>query len=142
MVKYPLASGAAVLAGDPLRNVCFTWQAYWREATQSGWSYQGENGYPSGIAGTKLAIQACAASGLCFVIGLDWRDDVGLTGELALMDECHRLGVSYQHWVLTGDGSNAGNNMLGHWNLSMSSLTAEGGQVQAKLLSQRVLPLL
>lgn len=124
-VKYPLARGAAVAAYDPKKRTAFTWQAYWKEAVNTGWHYQGDNGYAAGVAGTKQSIQACANSGLCFIIGLDWIDDVGLTGELALIAEADLRDVSVQHWVLYGDG--IGNNVKEGWQLTTN--TAVGTQV-------------
>lgn len=125
MVKHPLARGAEVLAADPLKNVCFTWQAYWKKAT-GGWQYSEDNGFAAGIAGSKAAVGACAASGLCFLIGLDWRDDVGETGVPELSAECDRLGVSYQYWVLFGDGMYPDNNLNGSWALTPAMITPTG----------------
>lgn len=135
--KYPLAGGKRVLDADPLKNTLFTWQAYWKAATTTGWSYQSDNGFRTGIEGTKEALTACANSGLCFIPGFDWRDDVGETGALELMAHAHTLGLSYQFWVLFGDGMYPENNMLGHWNLSPGSITTSGVAVQKVLLAQR-----
>ncbi len=101
-VRYPLAKGAEVLASDPLKNVLFTWQAYWKAAT-GGWQYSEANGFTGGIAGTKAALAACAASGLCFVPGFDVTDDVGATGEAELITAATGLGMSWAHWAATGD---------------------------------------
>jgi hypothetical protein len=128
-VRYPLAKGAAVAAYDPKKRTAFTWQAYWKEAAVAGWHYQGDNGFAAGVAGTKQAIQACANSGLCFIVGFDWIDDVGLTGELALIAEADLRDVSCQHWVLYGDGM--GNNLKEGWQLTTS--TTMGTQVLAAL---------
>ncbi len=125
-VKYPLASGKDVLATDPLKNTLFTFQAYWAGTSSSGWHYQGDNGFSGGIAGTKQAFQACANSGLCFLTGLDWQDDIGLTNLPECAAELHRLGMNYQIWALRGDNSNPGNNFLSHWNHSASSITTTG----------------
>lgn len=137
-VGYPLRRGKNVLAADPLKNTCFTWQAYW-EADPSGWQYQTAEGFVAGIEGTKAAIRACAASGLVFVVGLDWHDDIGDTGWPELADECQKSGVSYQHWVLFGDGLLPKNNVLDHWNLKLENVTETGKVVQAKLLAQRTM---
>lgn len=128
-VKYPLARGAAVAAHDPKKRTAFTWQAYWKEAVNTGWHYQGDNGYAAGVAGTKQAIQACANSGLCFILGFDWVDDVGPTGELALIAEADLRDVSCQHWALYGDGM--GNNVKEGWQLTTN--TAIGTQVLGAL---------
>jgi hypothetical protein len=132
MVKHPLAKGAEVLAADPLKNVCFTWQAYWKKAI-GGWQYAEDNGFAAGIAGSKAAIAACASSGLHFVVGLDWQDDVGETGVPELSAEADRLGVSYQYWVLFGDGMYPTNNLMSSWQLTNVQLTSTATAVGALL---------
>lgn len=141
-VKYPLAVGSAVLAADPLKNTLFTFQAYWSGTASSGWSYQGDNGFTGGVAGTKQAFQACANSGLCFLIGTDFRDDIGLTNWSECTAELHRLGMNYQHWCLRGDNSNAENNILSHWNHSASSITPTGIEMTNILKAQSKLAVL
>lgn len=141
-VKEPLAKCKEVLLADPERNVMFTFQAYWGEVTNGNWSYQTDNGFQRHLIGTKDALTACANSGCVFLPGLNWRDDVGTTGELALMDHCHQLGLGYQHWVLAGDGLWADSNILSHWNLGLDSITTTGRQLQTKLLAQRTMPFL
>ncbi len=141
-VKEPLAKCKEVLQADPERNVMFTFQAYWGETTNGNWSYQSENGFQRHLAGTKDALTACANSGCVFLPGLNWRDDIGTTGELALMDHCQQIGLGYQHWVLAGDGLWADSNILSHWSLGLDSITTNGKQLQAKLLAQRVMPFL
>lgn len=136
-VGFPLRRGAAVRAADPEHNVAFSWQAYW-EASTEGWDYQSGEGFADGLAGTLQAIRAVAQSGLCFIVGLDWRDDIGLTGWPELAAECQAQKVSFQHWVLTNDGRFPENNILGHWNLSLDSITPTGRQIQQTLLAQRV----
>lgn len=108
-VKYPLASGAEVLAADPLHNLVFTFQAYWKAAMGAGWYYQTGNGFADGLAGTKAALAACAASGLCFVPGLDFADDVGDTGEPELLAHAISLGLNHAHWAAAGDFRAANN---------------------------------
>jgi hypothetical protein len=132
-VEYPLRAGAAVLAADPLKNVIFTWQAYWPESTSSGqqW-YQQCAGVAAGLAGTKVALGQCAASGLYFLPGLDWRDDIGLTGAVALSAHCDSLGLGYQYWVYSHDGIQD-NNVIGHWNLLPANVTANGLAMGAAL---------
>lgn len=136
-VRYPLAVGKNVLAADPLKNVCFTWQAYWEGASDDGWQYQRDNGFEPGSVGTRTAIRACAASGVCFVIGLDWHDDIGDTDWLSLANECQLSGVSYQHWVLWGDGALPRNNVFGSWRYDLSEVTPTGRVVSDVLLVQR-----
>lgn len=137
LVKFPLAAGKQALELDPLKQIIFTWQAYWKAAPSTGWSYQSENGFPTGIEGTKAAIRACAASGVCFMVGLDWEDDVGPTGWLDLADECERNGVSFQHWVISNDGNLPGNNVITEMRSSPWTLTANGQQMSQKLLSMQ-----
>jgi hypothetical protein len=132
-VEHPLRAGAQVLAADPLKNVLFTFQAYWPEATTSSqqW-YQNCAGVAPGLAGTKAALGQCAASGLCFLPGLDWRDDIGLTGAVALSAHCDTLGLGYQYWVYSHDGI-SDNNVIGHWNLLPANTTANGLAIGAAL---------
>lgn len=124
-VKHPLADAKKALEVDPLKNTLFTWQAYWKAAMSTGWSYQSENGFRTGVEGTKDAIKACAASGLCFVIGLDWEDDVGPTGWIDLATQCQASGVSFMHWVICNDGNLPGNNVLGS-SQTLASMTPNG----------------
>lgn len=139
-VEFPLAGGQRVVNAHPQKNVLLTFQAYWPASTANSW-YQSQASVPAGVAGTKQALQRCAASGLCFVPGFDWVDDVGLTDELALIDEAHRLGLSYQHWALTRDGNLPGNNMIDRfdWRMLLSSITPNGLALQAKMLAGRAL---
>lgn len=137
MVKFPLSAGKQALELDPLKQVIFTWQAYWKAAPSTGWSYQSENGYATGVEGTKAAIRACAASGVCFMVGLDWEDDVGPTGWLDLADQCEASGVSFQHWALSADGNLPGNNVLGDVSQGLASITTNGRLMQTKLLSMQ-----
>jgi hypothetical protein len=91
------------------------------------------------VQGTKLAMQRIAAeTRAAFLIGLDWHDDIGNTNELELMDEAHRLGLSYQHWALTGDGTLVGNNILDRfdWSRNLSSITENGRLISEKLIAQ------
>jgi hypothetical protein len=145
MVKYPLKSAKQALDFDPQKNILFTFQAYWKAGTLGGWSYQGDNGFQPasnlGSDGTKLAFQAVANSGVCFLIGLDWKDDVGETGWAILADEAHRLNLNYQHWVVFGDHIPE-NNVLGSWNYQLSTITTTGKVISDKLKAQVKLPTL
>lgn len=132
-VKYPLQYGKAILEADPQKAALFTWQAYWSMNASSGWSYQSENGFSGGIAGTLQACDAIAASGLCFIVGLDSVDDVGQTGydQIAARLQQHR--IPWQFWVLNGDGrgSNITNDAL-----STTPTANPGVTVKALLTAQ------
>jgi len=138
-VEFPLKSGAQVVNLDPLKQVVFTFQAYWKESTAGSQWYQNCAGVAAGLAGTKQALTKCAQSGLCFIPGFDWEDDIGTTGELALMDHAHSLGLSYQHWALTGDGGLPGNNLIDRfdWTVSLASTTPNGQAIKAKMTANR-----
>lgn len=135
-VEFPLQAGAEVFAADPEKATVFTTQLYWG---QTGSWYQGQAGVTNGLAGSKQALQMIAASPLCFVLGFDWEDDGGTTGELELITEAHRLGLHYQHWELSKDGTLPGNNMLDRfdWRMLLSSITPNGIALQTKMLAGR-----
>jgi hypothetical protein len=137
-IEHPLSAGGEVLLSDPLRQIVFTAQMYW---SQTGGWYQSGLGLAPGIAGTKAALGMLSQSNLCFIPGFDFHDDVGETGELELMATAHRLGLSYQHWVLTKDGNLPLNNMIDRfdWSMKMSSITPTGTAIQAVLKAQSVL---
>ena len=118
-VKWPLAVGATVLAGDPRHNVIFGWQVYWAETLGLPWYYQTSNGFAVGLAGSLAALSACSASGLCYVVGvLDGiNGNVGATDEAALLDRIQTLGMSCAHWVASGDGTTPSNNLY-DWDFS------------------------
>jgi hypothetical protein len=139
-VEFCLRGGTAAIAYDPEHQLALTWQAYWPSSTTPTW-YQQQAGVAPGIAGTKAVLAQVAASGLPFLIGFDWHDNIGNTGELELMAEAHRLGLSYQHWALTGDGTLAGNNLIDRfdWTRSLASITPNGIALRDVLLAQRVL---
>jgi hypothetical protein len=120
-LRYPLARGADVLAADPLHKLVFTWQAYWGAA--GNW-YQSSNGYVSGVAGTLAALDACAASGLCFIPGFDFADDVGTTGQDLLLDRAVLRGLSHAHWAATGDGARPQNNCY-DWDFGADGSTSK-----------------
>lgn len=142
-VKYALAECKQALALDPLKNMLFTWQAYWKGGALGNWSYQLENGFmpPAGqlgVEGTKAAIRACAASGVTFVIGLDWEDDVGSTGWVDLATQCQSSNVSFCHWVICNDGNLPGNNVLGS-SQTLASITPNGQGMRDWMLSNRTM---
>lgn len=128
--KLPAAFGAQVLAADPLKSVIFTWQSYWK-LNPSGWSYQSHNGYTPNANDPHCVQQVMNAinnSGLCFLIGTDYVDDIGTTIWKQVMTEADAKGIGAQHWVLFGDHMKQ-NNILGHWNMSPDSLTSFGKEV-------------
>lgn len=141
-VKYVISAGAQALELDPLKQIIFTWQAYWKAGSLGTWSYQLENGFmpPSGqlgVEGTRAAIRALAKSPVCTVIGLDWEDDVGPTGWVELATECDLQGMSFNHWVICNDGNLPGNNVLGS-EQTLGSITTNGRQMQAWMLSHQM----
>jgi hypothetical protein len=140
-VRYPLAKGAEIVALYP--NALFTFQEYWKAAPGASWYYQWGNkadggSFSDGLAGSKEALAACAASGLCFVVGFDVRDNVGDTGEAELIDTATRLGLSWAHWAATGDNSNSENN-LRDWDFkALTPPKAVEAMLTAKCLPARV----
>jgi hypothetical protein len=146
-VKYVVSAGAQALELDPLKQIIFTWQAYWKGGQlSSGWSYQSENGFmppagQPGVEGTKAAIRAVAKLPICTVIGLDWEDDVGPTGWVDLATECQVQGVSFNHWVITNDGILPGNNVLGS-SQTLESITTNGRVMRDWMLANRKMPTL
>lgn len=145
-VKYVVSAGAQALELDPLKQIIFTWQAYWKAGSLGNWSYQGENGFmpppgQPGVEGTKAAIRAVAKLPVCTVIGLDWEDDVGPTGWVELATECQAQGVSFNHWVITNDGNLPGNNVLGS-SQTLESITPNGRVMRDWMLANRKMPTL
>jgi hypothetical protein len=127
-LKTPLARGRRVLDADPEKNLIFTWQAYWGIKT-TGWHYQGDNGFAAGRPGLIAACKAVADSGLCFVVGLDYKDDIGDTGMDTLMAELEKHQTSYQYWALLV-GDSYGNGMLSD-STNPNTLTTAGRLVTA-----------
>ncbi len=137
VMKLPLEHGKKVLDADPLKNLLFTLQCYWDESPPVGsWHYQQENNIPVSTADPTGAVEACKRireSGLCFIIGLNKQDDIGITNYKQMFAEADKQGLSVQWWVLFGDGMWPLSNLLGHWNQSLSSITATGTEVTALL---------
>lgn len=112
--KFVLAAGAELVAyaKDKLPGgLMFTWQAYWKAAT-GGWHYSQDNGFPS--QGTAGALECCAAlrsSGLCFLVGLDATDNVGLTPYREIATALEAAGISWQYWCGPGAGDSFGNDI-------------------------------
>lgn len=128
--RLPISIGKQVLNADPLKNVIFTFQSYWK-LNPSGWSYQSHNGFSPTSNDphcAKQVMDAIANSGLCFVVGTDYADDVGTTIWKQIVEQADSLQISVQHWVLQGDHISQ-NNVLGHWNMSPESITSWGKEV-------------
>lgn len=134
-IKYPIQAGAEVLANDPEHQIAFGGQLYWPSSTAGNQWYQNFNGFAPGLAGTRAAIAAAAATGRAFMVGVDWRDNIGLTGWQGLVDECAARGVSFGDWVLTGDGNLPENNTIDRFDWEVEAVTPIGLQKQAKLLA-------
>ncbi len=129
-VKFPLQYGQQVLMADPLKNVMFTFQAYWEQVV-AGWSYQDENGISFSPADPGGAIDVCKKireSGLCFLIGIDKIDDVGVTIYKEVMTEADKYGLNVQYWTL-GNDFRTDNNLLSDWRLTLAQITATGTEV-------------
>lgn len=133
--RLPLQFGKQVLDADPLKNLLFTWQAYWDETPTSGWHYQQHNNIAITAADPTGAIEQCKRikeSGLCFIIGVDKVDDVGITIYKQVFAEADKYALNVQYWVLFGDHRTE-QNMLGHWNQSPGSVTPTGTEIAGLL---------
>jgi hypothetical protein len=96
---WGLQAGRELVADDPEHSLIFTWQAYWSSNT-SGWQYSKEAGMrSSGVAGALEMADAIAASGLCFLVGLDGADDVGVTPWKELAARLNFHGIAWQWWA-------------------------------------------
>lgn len=129
--RLPLQFGQQVLDADPLKNILFTWQAYWDETPTAGWHYQQHNNISITAADPTGAIEQCKRikdSGLCFIVGIDKEDDVGITIYKQVMAEADKHGLNVQYWVLHND-FRALNPLLGNWNQSLSSITPTGTEI-------------
>ena len=128
----PLQFGKQVLDFDPLKNILFTWQAYWDETPALGsWHYQQHNNIAVTPQDPTGAIEQCKRikdSGLCFIIGIDKVDDVGITIYKQVMTEADKHGLNVQYWVLFGDHRTE-QNLLGHWNQLPGSVTPTGTEI-------------
>jgi hypothetical protein len=139
--RYALDHGKAVLAADPLKSLIFTWQAYWH-SQPAGWEYAtNANGFSQGgVAGALECADALKASGLCWIVGLDGRDNVGETPwkELAARLQTHGIGWQWWAWFV-GDAYN--NGLVGDA-LSTTPKSPYGAAVRMLLQSQSTLALL
>lgn len=111
--QYALRAGAELVAHDPEHSLIFTWQAYWPSTTQ-GWQFTRDRGWdtllgpnPGNLGGTAAAlavVEAIKTSGLCFIVGLDGADDIGVTPYVELASRCHQNGIGWQWWAwMVGD---------------------------------------
>lgn len=100
-----LKYATAVRDADPgMGGLMFAPQMYW--STRTSW-YQGLGGFAAGSAGEMAAVKRIAAAdGVYMFAGVDKTDDVGDTGEDAIMAEQIADGVSTQVWVLNNDNAN------------------------------------
>ncbi len=133
--RLPLEFGRQVLDSDPLKNILFTWQAYWDVTPSAGWHYQQHNNIAITAADPTGAIEQCKRvkdSGLCFIVGVDKIDDVGITIYKEVFAEADKYGMNVQWWVLTND-FRKDNEVLSNWNQSADSITATGLEVSALL---------
>lgn len=121
--RYALDRGAEVLAADSEHNLVFACQVYWG----TGY-YQGLAGFPNGAIGRAAFITAAKNSPVCFLLGFDSTDDVGDTGEPAMMDRCQELGMSYQHWELADPDGSDDDLVAG----DLVTLTPLGRSIQAR----------
>ena len=132
--KLAIEVGKQVLDADPLKNILFTWQSYWHKVAPAGqWHYQQEAGIPVSASDPGGAIEQCKRikdSGLCFIIGIDKEDDIGVTIYREVMTECDKYGLNVQYWVLQNDFRQQ-NPLLSHWNQSVSSITDTGTEMAA-----------
>lgn len=128
-------------------GLIFTCQLYW-EAAPSDWSYQDENGFSTGLAGTLEALDEMAASPCLFMPGLDNNDDVGYTGWREAMSHIRRSAadpaerLSYQWWVLYNPGDEYSNDLTTDDSAALSNITSVGQEVKALLeLDRQDIPL-
>jgi hypothetical protein len=138
--RYAINHGGAVLATDPLKSLIFTWQAYWHSVPNPNWEYATHaNGFSQG--GTPGALEcadAIRASGLCFLVGLDGRDNVGETPWRALAERLQSHGIGWQWWAwMVGDAY--GNGLVSDA-LSTTPKSPYGTPVRDLLKAQAVLP--
>ena len=134
--RHAVNAGAQVLAADPLHKVLFTFQAYVRAPNPGGWDFLDEiNAIPylaSDPTGCLRVVAALVASGLCFCVGLDHTDDVGVTVWAVLGPLLHAAGVSWQWWVWANGGDvNALFYPGSGWNYATGTTTATGAAVAA-----------
>lgn len=112
--QWAVAVGKQLVEHDPLHNLIFTWQAYWKSVS-GGWQFTAErdmasiNVSGSGTAGALSMAEAIIKSGLCFIVGLDGADDVGVTPWKELAARLHAAGMGWQWWAwMVGDAHGNG----------------------------------
>jgi hypothetical protein len=125
-VGYALRCGKEIIRQTD-SNLIFTWQAYWPESTNNTW-YTSNNGYKMhGTAGALKAVDDIAASGLCFLVGLDDTDNIGQTPWRALAAAMQSYGIGFQWWALASAGRT--NDLV--QGVGSSTPTALGRELQA-----------
>jgi hypothetical protein len=125
---YALTRGAEVLAADPLKNLFFACQLYWGANY-----YESLAGVPTGAAGRNAFVDAAKASSLCFLIGTDSTDDVGDTGEPAILDRVQLDDLGVMHWELLDFGSSSDDDVMQQ---DAVTLTALGVTIQRRWLAE------
>lgn len=134
VIKPALAVGQQVLNADPLKNVLFTAQLYWDGIVPQGsWHYQQENNIPVSDADPTGAIEVAKRlkdSGLCFIVGLDKEDDIGVTLYKEFMVEADKHNLNVQWWVIFNDFRKA-NEILGDYRQRLQDVTATGTEIAA-----------
>lgn len=111
--QWGVQVGKELVDFDPEHSLIFTWQAYWKAATSTGWSYASQAGMrSSGIAGALEMLAQIEASGLCFIVGLDGADDVGVTPWLELANQIHKVGKQGHQWWAWMVGDVYGNGVM------------------------------
>ena len=133
---FALQQGKAVVDADPLKSVIFTCQMYWKNHT-NGWQFSNEAGFSSGTPGALEACDAMRASGLCFIVGLDGKDDIGETPYVEIANRLHQHGIGWQYWALMV-GDSYGNGIVAD-TLSTTPKMPYGPTVVGLLKTQSVL---
>lgn len=98
---WGLKVGQELVQHDPEHSLIFTWQAYWA-ADPTRWQFASETGGLIRSTGVQAALDmadAIKTSGLCFIVGLDGADDIGVTPWEPLAARLHQHGVGWQWWA-------------------------------------------
>lgn len=134
MPQYAVSVGQQLVDYDPLHSLIFTWQAYWSgDATH--WQFSQQAGMSgTGAEGALQMADKLAASKLCWIVGLDGADDVGVTPWKALGARLHQLNIGWQWWAwMVGDAY--GNGVM-PTNTSTTPKTPFGPDVKSLMSSQ------
>lgn len=134
---WALSAGQELVAFDPEHSLIFTWQAYWASNT-SAWQFSREAGCVNiGVAGALEMADKIKASGLCFIVGLDGADDIGVTPWKELGQQLHTHGVGWQWWAwFVGDSYSNGVMSDGVGNTGTSPKSPYGAGVRDMLRAQ------